>query len=114
MQIFRAAVFRQFEAVRLNEKTRKQPVVLNVDAFEEKIHILLPQGFKVDEIPDAVTVNSEYRNYQAGWASELGSVTFTRKLEVPPRTVPAAQYTQLKKFLDTVYGSSNQPVVLMR
>ena len=114
MQIFRAAVFRQFEAVRLNEKTRKQPVVLNTDAFEEEIHILLPPGFKVDEIPDAVTLKNEYGNYQAKWASDLGSVTFTRKLEVPARTVPAAQYTQLKKFFDTVYGSSNQPVVLMR
>ena len=114
MQIFRAAVFRQYEAVRLNEKTRKQPVVLHTDAFEEEIRFLLPQGFKVDEIPDAVTLKNEYGNYQAKWASDLGSVTFTRKLEVPARTVPAAQYAPLKKFFDTVYGSSNQPVVLMR
>jgi hypothetical protein len=114
MQIFRAAVFRQYEAVRLNEKTRKLPVVLNTDAFEEEIKILLPQGYKVDEIPDAVAVKNEYGSYQAKWASDLGSVTFTRKLEVPAKTVPAAQYVSLKKFFDTVYGSSNQPVVLTR
>jgi hypothetical protein len=114
MQIFRAAVFRHFESVRLTEKTRKQPVVLNTDAFEEEIRVLLPQGFKVDEIPSPIAVKSEYGSYQAKWDSQVGSVVFTRKLEVPAKTIPAAQYAQVKKFFDTVYGSGNQPVVLMR
>ena len=114
MQIFRAAIFRHPESVRLTEKLRKQPVVLNTEAFEEEIRILLPIGYKVDEIPEALSVKGDYGNYHAKWDQQVGSVLFTRSLEVPARTVPAAQYTQVKKFFDTVYGSSNQPIVLMR
>jgi hypothetical protein len=114
MQIFRASIFRHREAVHLTGKERRQPVVLNTDAFEEEIRVSLPEGFKVDEIPDPVALTSEYGAYQAKWEGQAGSLVFTRRLETPARTVPASQYGGVKKFFDAVLGAGNQPVVLLR
>jgi transglutaminase-like putative cysteine protease len=114
MRIFRASLFRHPEVARLNEKIRKQPVVLNSDAFEEEIKILLPEGFKIDELPDPLARKSEYGTFQAKWEPAMGSLIFKRKLEMGAKTVDAAEYLQVKKFFDTVYGGSEQPVVLMR
>ena len=89
-------------------------MVLNTDAFEEEIRVLLPPGFKVDEFPDAVAVKSEYGAFQAKWDVQMRSPRFTRKLEVPARAVPATDYNSVKKLFDSVLGSNGQPVVLIR
>ena len=70
--------------------------------------------FKVDELPTAVRIDSPFGKYEATWLSEGGSIVFKRKLEIAAQTVPAAQYAELKKFLDAVAGSAEEPVVLVR
>ena len=114
MMIFKAALLRHGDSLRLTEKTRKYPVEVNPDALQETVRILLPQGFKVDELPQPVQIDSPYGKYQAKWESQVGSVVFSRKLELQAQSVPAAQYGELKKFLDAVYGSADAPVVLVK
>jgi hypothetical protein len=45
---------------------------------------------------------------------ESGTVVFKRTLEMPAQTVPSAKYAELKKFLDSVAGSAESPVVLLK
>jgi len=114
MMIFKAGLLGHGEALHLTEKTRKYPIVVDNDALQETVRILLPEGFKVDELPPSVKIDSPYGKYAAKWESEVGSVVFSRTLAVEAQSVPAAQYTDLKRFLDVVYGSANLPVVLVR
>jgi Domain of Unknown Function with PDB structure (DUF3857)/Transglutaminase-like superfamily len=114
MMIFKAALLGHGEALRLTEKTRKYPVVVNTDALLETVQILLPEGFKVDELPPAVQIDSPFGKYTAKWESQVGAVVFSRSLELQAQSVPADQYGDLKRFLDKVYGSANLPVVLMK
>ena len=114
MLIFRAAPLRHSEAARLTEKTRKYPVVLDADALEETVRIALPAGFRVDELPETVHLDSPFGNYEATWKSEDGAMTFRRKLEMRAQSVPAAQYKELRQFLDSVNGSAQSPVVLIK
>ena len=113
MMIFHAGLLRHGE-VRLTQKTRKYPVVLNADALAETVKIALPEGYKVDELPDKVHLDSPFGKFQASWTVTGSTLLFERKLEMPAQSVPVAQYAELRKFLDVVMGSGEAPVVLMK
>jgi hypothetical protein len=113
MLIFRAALLRHGD-LRLTEKTRKYAVVVDEDALRETVRILLPAGYKVDELPSPVKIDSTFGKYEASWTSGVGSVEFKRTFEMPAQSVPASQYAELRKFLDAVSGSAESPVVLVR
>jgi hypothetical protein len=98
---------------RLIEKTRKYSIVVDTDMLQETVRIQLPADFKIDELPDAMKIETPFGKYEATWTAGPGAVVFKRKLEMPAQTVPATQYAELKKFLDAVAGSAEMPVVLV-
>lgn len=112
--IFRAGVLRHRDALRLTEKNRKYPIVMDADALQESVKIALPEGFKVDEAPDAIHIESPFGKYDAKWESTPGALVFNRKIEVRAQSVPADSYAALRTFLDGVYGSAEMPVVLVK
>jgi hypothetical protein len=114
MLIFRAAPLRHFEGLWLTEKTRKYPVEIDADALSETVKIALPAGFRVDETPDAVHLDTRFGKYDASWTVEGATLLFRRTLEVQAQSVPVAEYGELRKFLDGVNGSGAAPVVLVR
>jgi hypothetical protein len=113
MMIFKAGLL-EYDEWRLVARTRKYPVVVNSDALSDTVRVRLPAGYRVDELPDALKIDSPYGKYQATWTQEEGAIVFRRTLEIPAQTVPAGQYAELKSFLDSVSGSANLPVVLVR
>lgn len=113
MLIFKAGLL-EYDDWGLTEKTRRFPVVVDSGALNETIRIKVPGEYRVDEVPDAMKIASPYGKLEATWTVEEGSVVFRRTLEIPAQTVPADQYSALKKFLDTVDASAEAPVVLMR
>jgi hypothetical protein len=113
MLIFRSAPLRHGD-VMLTSKTRKYPIVLDADAIEETVHITLPADFKVDELPEPLHLSSPFGKYDATWVAENGAFVFQRKLEMQAQSVPVNQYEELKRFLDTVMGSAEAPVVLVK
>ena len=114
MMIIHAGLLYRGEGIRLREKNRKYPVVLDGDAFEETVRILIPQGFKIDEMPDAMKGSSEFGSYEGKWTSQPGAIEFTRKVQLREQTVPVEKYQTLRKFIETAYGLGEVPVVLVR
>ncbi len=113
MLIFKAALLSHAD-LRLTEKTRKHPVVVGTDALRESVRIELPVGFKVDELPLPVRIDSSFGKFEATWTAEGGTVLFKRTFEMPAQTVPVAQYPEFKQFLDRVAGAGESPVVLVK
>lgn len=113
MMVFRAGLLRHGD-YRLREKTRKYPVVMDTDALHETVRIELPKDFKVDELPDPVSLRSDFGKFEATWVAKDGNLVFQRTLEIQAQTVPPPRYQELKMFLDAVYAAENAPVVLMK
>jgi hypothetical protein len=88
--------------------------VIDADAIDETVRIALPPEFKVDELPDRVHADSPFGRYEASWVVEQNTLVFKRKLELQAQSVPADRYPELKRFLDLVGSSPEQPVVLMK
>ena len=88
--------------------------MIDADALQETVKIALPAEFKVDELPEARHLDSPFGKYDASWKSEGGTLVFQRMLEMQAQSVPVAQYAELKRFLATVMGLAESPVVLVR
>src|SRR5262245_20463052 len=65
LMVFKPAIVSRRSSVFLTEAKRKHPVVLDSEAYDETVRIKLPEGFDVDEMPDAVELNQPFGNYAA-------------------------------------------------
>ena len=82
MLIFRAAPLRHYDVVRLTERTRKYPVVIDTDVLDETVRIAMPEGFKVDEVPDAPGVDEEEGVMECVRGGQLGASLFERECDI--------------------------------
>ncbi|HWW75615.1 MAG TPA: DUF3857 domain-containing protein, partial [Pyrinomonadaceae bacterium] len=112
--VFKPAVFGRGGAPRLTDAARKYPVVLDSQAFSETVRIKLPAGFDVDEVPDAVKIESEFGTYAASYEVKDGQLLYTRRLVQRAATIPADKYGDVRAFYGRVRASEDAPVVLAR
>ncbi|HXN49151.1 MAG TPA: hypothetical protein VN893_21035, partial [Bryobacteraceae bacterium] len=98
----------------LPAKERKLPIVLHAAEWHSVVHLRVPDGFRIDEVPDPVSLASAYGKYQASWTPNGNEVLFRQSLEVNDITAPSADYKAVRDFFDHVNGAESAPVVLMR
>ena len=112
--IFKPAVVSRREALALTDSKRKLPVVLNSQAFSETVRIKLPSGFGVDELPDAVNLDTPFGSYATKYEVKNDELLFTRKLLQRAVTVPVDQYGAVRNFFEKIRAAEQAPVVLAR
>jgi hypothetical protein len=93
---------------------RKLPVRLDANVYKDSVRIKLPAGYKIDEIPDSIHLDSRYGAYQASWKADAGDLVFEQSTEVRDALVPVAQYGELHAFFEKIGGSQAAPVVLIK
>ena len=59
-------------SVELTEPSRKLPIVIESEAFEEKLQLKIPPGFVVDEMPEPIDLKTEFGTYHAECSSKEG------------------------------------------
>jgi hypothetical protein len=87
---------------------------VRIKVFNERGRFKLPAGFDVDELPDAVKLDSEFGTYTASYEVKDGQLVFTRSLVQRAATVPVEKYTDVRNFFGRVRASEEAPVVLAR
>ncbi|HEX3560743.1 MAG TPA: DUF3857 domain-containing protein [Pyrinomonadaceae bacterium] len=112
--VFKPSVVGHSNTGWLAEPSRKHPVVLKSKALAETVRFKLPAGFDVDELPDAVKINSEFGTYTATYEVHEGQLVFTRSLVQRAATVPVERYADVRAFYGRVRASEDAPVVLAR
>ncbi|MDZ7638911.1 MAG: DUF3857 domain-containing protein [Bryobacterales bacterium] len=96
----------------LGQTKRTQPFLLDADSYSEVVEILLPKGFKVDEVPPAVKMKNGFGSFDASWEHADGILIFKRRFRTEGGSIPAADYAELRKFLRGVEGAARAAVVL--
>jgi Domain of Unknown Function with PDB structure (DUF3857)/Transglutaminase-like superfamily len=110
--VFKPAVVSQRSQYFLASDKRKYPVVLESEAYNETVKIKLPEGFQVDEMPDAVELKQPFGTYSAAFETKDGLLIFKRTLVLKSTTIPVEQYSAVQGFFSRVYGIEQAPVVL--
>jgi hypothetical protein len=112
--VFKPAIVSRRENLALTAAQRKHPVVLRANAYSETVKVQLPAGFAVDEVPDAVKLETAFGTYWTSYEVVNGELVFKRQLTLKATTVPAAQYDAVRKFYESIRAAENAPVVLAR
>jgi hypothetical protein len=112
--VFKPAIIQRLEALSLTEPLRKHPVVLTSHAYNETVRVKLPEGFDVDELPDALSMDTDFGNYAATYDVKDGQLVFTRKLTLRAMIIPAAKYAGVRSFFERIRAAEQSPVVLAR
>jgi Domain of Unknown Function with PDB structure (DUF3857)/Transglutaminase-like superfamily len=114
LMVFKPAIVSRRSSVFLTEAKRKHPVVLDSEAYDETVRIKLPEGFDVDEMPDAVEVNQPFGNYAAKCEVKDGHLVFRRSMTLKAGMIPVEQYASVRGFFAQILAVEQTPVVLVK
>ena len=78
--VFKPAIVNRANSIYLTEKLRTAPVMLDANSFRETAVFTLPNDFVVDEMPDAVTLETPFGKYSMKYESKDGKLIFTLRL----------------------------------
>lgn len=114
LMVFKPAVVSRREGLALTAQTRKHPVVLRANAYTETVKVQLPAGFEVDEVPDAVKIETPFGSYVTSYEVNNNQLIFKRKLSQQAATIAPADYETVRKFFESIRAAENSPVVLAK
>jgi hypothetical protein len=112
--VFKPAVVSRREGTSFTAVERKHPVVLRAAAYSETVTVELPAGFAVDEVPDAVKLETSFGTYNTSYEVKGNELIFKRRLSQHAATIPASDYAIVKKFFENIRAAENAPVVLAK
>ena len=112
--VFKPAIVSRRESLSLTATKRKHPVVLTSNAYSETVRVKLPAGFAVDEMPDAVKLDTAFGSYATSYEVKDGVLIFSRKLVQRATTIPVEQYNSVRSFFERIRAAEQAPVVLIR
>lgn len=112
--IFKPALVSRREFLNLTNADRKHPVVLESGAYTETVRVKLPAGFAVDELPDSLKIDEPFGNYAATYEVKDDQLVFTRTFVQRATTIPANNYTSVRRFYERIRALEQAPVVLAK
>lgn len=112
--VFKPTVASRTNSVYLTEKSRKHPVMLDSNSFNEKVTFNLPAGFAVDEMPDPISLATAFGKYSTTYEVIDAKLIFTRSLTTNRASVSIERYKEVKDFFTTMLNAEQAPVVLLR
>ncbi len=112
--VFKPAIVNRANSIYLTDKTRTHPVLIDADSFSENAVFSLPEGFVVDEMPDAVKLETSFGSYSNSYEVRDGKLFYSRSLKTNRTTVPVEKYENIRKFYTEILKAEQSPVVLMK
>jgi hypothetical protein len=112
--VFKPAIVNRANSVYLTEKTRSQPVLMDAESFNETATFTLPQGFVVDEMPDALKLETPFGKYTTSYVAKDGKLVYSRSLVINRSTVQTDKYNSVRDFYSKIMAAEQSPVVLLK
>jgi hypothetical protein len=82
--------------------------------MRETVTFNLPNGFVVDEMPDAITLETPFGKYTTRYETKDNKLIFSRSLVTNRITVPVEKYNSVKDFYSKIMAAEQSPVVLLK
>ncbi|MBV9266577.1 MAG: DUF3857 and transglutaminase domain-containing protein [Acidobacteriaceae bacterium] len=112
--VFKPSIVEPYQGFPVQSERRAHPLVLDSKCYHKQVRIQLPDGFKIDEMPDPAKFDSSFGNYSATYKVDGNTLLFTEELDVIAGTFPASAYPEARQFFGKVTGAERTPVVLVK
>ncbi|TLX70328.1 DUF3857 domain-containing protein [Labilibacter sediminis] len=96
-------------------RSRKTPMMISRDYSENDTLVYqIPEGFKLEALPKAVELNSEFGVYQSSSKFEGGSILYHRELVINKGHYPKEKYNEFVEFLEKIAKHDEAKAVLVK
>lgn len=112
--LFKPVIVGRRNELSLTEKNRNYPVMLESQSMRETSVFTLPSGFIVDEMPDAVNLDTPFGTYTTNYEVKDGKLTFKRSLIMKRTMVEVKDYNAVRDFYAKMRDVEQSPVVLLK
>jgi Domain of Unknown Function with PDB structure (DUF3857)/Transglutaminase-like superfamily len=112
--VFKPAVLDRQPRLYLRDEKRTEPLVLDAKTYRKRVHIQLPTGFIVDEMPECGKLKTSFGAFSCTIKQEAGALVLTQEVETQAVSIPPENYAQARNFFNAIAGFEEQPVVLVK
>jgi hypothetical protein len=103
------------DAWSLPRETRAWPIDLSaVQSRTDHTDLTLPPGYVVDELPDAVSLDTDFASYHSAVTADATTLHYTREYTVKLLQLDASRYDDLRKFSERVAYDEATSAVLKK
>jgi len=103
------------DAWSLPRETRAWPIDLSaVETRSDHIDLVLPPGYVVDELPDPVSLDTDFASYHSAVTADGTTLHYTREYTVKQLELDASRYDDLRKFSERVAYDEATSAVLKK
>lgn len=97
------------------QQQRRFPVEFaSLYSHSEDYTITVPAGFKVEELPEPVDMDSEFASYKSKTELQGNELHYQREFSVKSLEIPTDKYGDFRKFESRVANDENAPAMLLR
>lgn len=94
-------------------ENRANPIYFNYPFQEiDDIYIQMPQGFGVENLPQAKKNESAFAYYDANWTQQGNTLVLVRRFAIQGILMPKTIYPDIRKFYEQVNGNDQETVVM--
>jgi hypothetical protein len=103
------------DAWSLPRETRAWPIDLSaLQSRTDHIDLTLPPGYVVDELPEAVSLDTDFASYHSAVTADATTLHYTREYTVKLLQLDASRYDDLRKFSERVAYDEATSAVLKK
>ena len=103
------------DALPLPREPRTWPVDLGaIQTRIDRTDLTLPPGYVVDELPDAVSLDTDFAAYHSAVTSDGAVLHYTREYTIKQLELNAARYDELRKFSERIAYDEATTAVLKK
>ncbi len=103
------------DAWSLPRETRLWPIDLSaVQTRSDSIDLTLPPGYVVDELPDPVSLDTDFASYHSAVTADGNTLHYTREYTVKQLQLDASRYDDLRKFSERIAYDEASSAVLKK
>ena len=93
---------------------RRHPIEVPAQALRETVTVNLPAGFRVDELPEPLTLDAPFGRYAASLRVSDGTLVVTRFVEIQSVRLAPEDLIAARNFHRAIRKFEGSPVVLAR
>jgi transglutaminase-like putative cysteine protease len=112
--VFKPVIVGRRNAISLTEAKRTNPVEIDSNSMKETVTFSLPAGFVIDEMPDAVSLETSFGKYSTGYKAQDGKLVFSRTLTMNRSIISPDKYASVKEFFAKMLDAEQSAVVLIK
>lgn len=103
------------DAMPFNDKARKYPVDLQeIGKWQDSFDVKIPVGYAVDELPSAVTLDTDFASYHSSVSAKENTLHYEREYVVKQLELAPEDYPKVTHLMGTILEDEQATAVLKK